>query len=102
MYKLIFSARSGTLDIKTWNEWNYKDLSCVMCKVLEESFEHFMNCEAYGKSSCKTNWMEIFGNDVHQQNVIAREIQRRHRLRKIKLEEVGLPPTLAPLLQRDL
>ena len=73
-----------------------------MCKVLEESFEHFMNCKAYGKSSCETNLTEIFGNDVYQQNIIAREIQRRQRLRKMKLEEVGLPPLLAPLLQTDL
>ena len=73
-----------------------------MCKVLEDSFEHFMNCKTYGKLSCETNLTEIFGNYVHQLNIIAREIQKRQRLRKIKLEEVGLPPLLAPLLQTDL
>ena len=55
----------------------------VVCQVLEESFEYFMNCTAYGKSSCETNLTEIFGNDVHQQNIIAKEIKTKQRLRKI-------------------
>ena len=46
-----------------------------MCQVLEDRFEYFINCIAYGKSSCETNLIEIFGNHVHQQNIIAREIE---------------------------
>ena len=40
--KLIFSARSGTLDLKVWNEWKYGDKTCVMCQKDEENFDHFM------------------------------------------------------------
>ena len=42
--KLIFSARSGTLDLKVWNEWKYGDKTCVMCQKDEENFDHFMTC----------------------------------------------------------
>ena len=30
--KIIFSVRAGIFDVKAWNEWSYKDKSCVMCK----------------------------------------------------------------------
>ena len=42
MSKTIFSARSGTLDIKEWNSWNHQDKLCIMCKLWEENFKHFM------------------------------------------------------------
>ena len=30
--KIIFAIRSGTFDIKVWNEWKYDDNSCIACK----------------------------------------------------------------------
>ena len=71
-----------------------KDIYCVMCKVLEESFEHFMNCKAYGKSSIETNLTEIFENDVYQQNIIARDIQRRQRQTQENETTRGRPASL--------
>ena len=62
--KTIFSVRSGTLDLKVWNSWNYENSLCVMCEMLEENIEHFMSCEAYGKTSWEIDWKEIFGNNV--------------------------------------
>ena len=47
--KIIFSVRAGTIDVKAWNEWNYRDKLCVMFKLEDESMEHFMNCTSYGK-----------------------------------------------------
>ena len=99
--KTIFSARSGTLDIKEWNSWNYKDKLCVMCKLWEENFKHFMTCSAYGNNPLVIHWSEIFGNDADKQVTIAKDIKRRQFLRKRKQEEVGLPPTLAPMLQKS-
>ena len=33
--KIIFSVRSGTLDLKDWHPWKYSDNFCVMCKLSE-------------------------------------------------------------------
>ena len=97
--KTIFSVRSGTLDIKSWNEWKYENQLCVMCENCDENIEHFMSCSLYGQSDLENHWSEINGDDFEIQNSIAREIRRRQDIRKLKLEEVGLPQLLAPLLQ---
>ena len=100
--KTIFNVRAGVLDIKSWNEWNYSDKLCVMCKMSEENIDHFMNCQTYGNSPSKIDWKDIFENDPDEQNTIAIEVKRRQKIRKQKLEEVGLPSNLAPLLQTPL
>ena len=73
-----------------------------MCEMLEENIEHFMSCEAYGKTSWEIDWKEIFGNNVQNQNTVAKEVKRRQFIRKKKLDEVGLPLLLAPLLQTSV
>ena len=70
-----------------------------MCKLWEENFKHFMTCSAYGDNPLTLHWSEIFGNDANKQVIIAKDIIRRQYIRKRKQEEVGLPPTLAPMLQ---
>ena len=40
--KIILNARSGTLDLKSLNKWKYLYKLCVMCKLSEETIEHFM------------------------------------------------------------
>ena len=91
--------RSGTLDLKKWNDWKYKDLLCVMCKLCEEDFEHFISCDAYGNQPLEIDWKEIFGNNVSNQITMAQEVKSRHISRKLKLEEDGRPYILAPKLQ---
>ena len=73
-----------------------------MCEMLEENIEHFMSCEAYGKTSWEIDWKEIFGNNVKNQNTVAKEVKRRQFIRKKKIDEVGLPLLLAPLLQTSV
>ena len=82
--KIIFSTRSGTLDLKVWNEWNYIDTKCVMCRFEEENFEHFMTCILYGQNELKCSFIEIFGNDHEDQYDIAKEINRRLKIREKK------------------
>ena len=49
------------------------------------------------------NWTNIFENYPDEQNSIAIEIRRQYSIRKLKMDEVGLPPlNLAPLLQRHV
>ena len=62
--KVIFSVRSQTLDIKSWNIWKNTDNSCVGCELNAETITHFMKCNAYRKESEEMNWQEILGNDI--------------------------------------
>ena len=54
--KVIFSLRSQTLDIKTWQPWKYFDNLCVLCELKEETISHFLSCNSYEKHHKK-----IFG-----------------------------------------
>ena len=70
-----------------------------MCKLWEENFKHFMTFSACGNNPLTIHWSEIFGNDANERVTIAKDNKRRQYIRKRKQEEVGLPPTLAPMLQ---
>ena len=70
-----------------------------MCRLWEENLKHFMTFSAYGNNPLTIHRSEIFGNDADEQVTIAKDIKRRQYIRKRKQEEVGLPPTLAPMLQ---
>ena len=43
--KLIFKARSQTLDIKSQRKWKYADQICIGCKTLEESGDEIIICD---------------------------------------------------------
>ena len=43
--RLIFRARSETLEIKSHKKWKYEDVLCVGCKKNEETGEEIMNCD---------------------------------------------------------
>ena len=49
--KLIFKARSQTLDIKTQRKWKYADLTCIGCRKLEESGEEILICEVLNEEN---------------------------------------------------
>ena len=72
-----------------------------MCASEEESIEHFMTCDFYGNET-EIPWTDIFGNDSDKQFLLANEIKKRQHMRKDKLEEVGLPYNVAPLLQMSV
>ena len=97
--KTIFSVRAGTIDLKCFNEWKYESDKCVMCDLVLENLDHFMSCKEYGHGNLTIDWKEIFLDDVVNQNKIAKEVKRRLFIRKTKLEKVGLPTNVAPLLQ---
>ena len=71
------------LDINVWNEWNYRKNLCVMGSLSEKkTFKPYI-CKQCGKP-----------------NYVEKEVKRRHYLIKKKIDEVGLPPILAPLQQK--
>ena len=61
-----------------------------------------MSCKAYGNKHMKVPWKQIFENDPEEQTEIAIEMKRRQHLRKCKIYKAGLPPNVAPLLQRSV
>ena len=84
--KIIFSTRSGTLDIKAWNPWKYKDSLCVGCGNNEETMSHFMSCTTYGIETECIQWKDIYIPNVEVQNKIAFMIRKRLELRDTILE----------------
>ena len=97
--KIIFSVRAGTLDLKSLHEWKYENDKCVMCKLDTENIEHFMMCKEYGIGILNIDWKEIYEIFFENQNQVAKEVKRRLFLRKAKLDKVGLPANMAPMLQ---
>ena len=61
-----------------------------------------MTGKTYGKTSWEIYWRLIYLDNVENPNNVAKEIKRRQLIRKKKLDEVGLPPTMAPLLQSNV
>ena len=100
--KTIFSVRAGTLDIKVWNSWYYENTLCAICEMSGETIDTFLTCRAYGKTTRKIDWKEIFLDNVENQITVAKEVKRRLYFRKKKLDEVGLPLLMAPLLQSNV
>ena len=49
--KLIFKARSKTLDIKTQQKWKYADKICIGCKTKEESGDEILICDNLNKEN---------------------------------------------------
>ena len=97
--KIIFVARSGTLDIKEWNIWKYEDNICVKCEMAAETMSHFMTCSSYGKESYVEEWKNIFQNNSNIQYEIAEKIRKRLQIREMWLQEAGLdsdPGSQAP------
>ena len=43
--RVIFKARSHTLDIKTQQKWKYADSICIGCKTRVESGEEILLCD---------------------------------------------------------
>ena len=91
-----------TVDIKAWNRLNYENIICVMCKLWDENFQHFMTCSSYGNNPLEIHWSKMFEDNMEEQVILAKDIKRRQFLRKRKQEEDGLPPIQAPMLQTSV
>ena len=88
--KIIFSVRSGTLDIKEWTPWKYNDNICVTCERAAETMAHFVSCKAYSSETLVSDWENIFKDNPDIQYEIASKIEKRMKTRESKLQEAGL------------
>ena len=91
--KILFSLRSGTIDLKTLQPWRYFDNLCVMCEKKSETIEYFMTCKAYKNITPGCDWKLILDDYPDKQFEIAENIKRRQIQRKQKIEkyEAGHP-----------
>ena len=99
--RIIFSIRARTLDIKSWNIWNYDNNMCDMCEVSVEDIDHFVSCASYESEPLKTDWKHIMENDTEKQIMIAEIVQKRITEREKRQEEAGLdsiPGPNAPII----
>ena len=85
--KIIFGARSGTLDIKEWNIWKYEDNICAKCETAAETMSNFMT---YGEDSYVKQWKDIYRNNPNIKYEIAWKIRKRLQLREMCIEEACL------------
>ena len=72
---------------------------CLMCQIEEENLDIFMKYLLHGPNNLKIEYTEIFGNTHGNQYTGAVSIRRRSQIRKTKLYDVGISPSMAPLLQ---
>ena len=97
--KIIFSLRSGTLDINKWNNWKYQDNLCVMCDIKEENITHFLECTKYGSENIEIR--DIYIQNTDNQFSIAEKVGERMSKISKKLE-AGLdshsPGSTAPTI----
>ena len=47
--KVIFKARSMTLDIKMQRKWKYSDILCMGCGVNDETGQEILSCEGFSE-----------------------------------------------------
>ena len=90
--EVIFSVRSKTLDIKSWQEWKYQDGACVMCNVEVEDMDHFINCNHYETKSEGIVWQNIIEGSVDTQYSIAQFIFDRQMERERRIDMQGGQP----------
>ena len=66
--KLIFKARSKTLDIKTQRKWKYTDILCSGCMIEEESGQEILLCKALNDKNM-TRKDTVMYSDFYSENI---------------------------------
>ena len=90
MARLIFKARSQTLDIKTQRKWKYSDLVCIGCKSKEESGQEIMTCEILNNENRTAihpiNYSAFYGRNMSERMKAAILIKNGLKQRQLILE----------------
>ena len=88
MSKLIFKARSKTLDIKTQKCWKYEDKICIGCQDRVETGEEVLTCVGLGGQNMtkpvKYDW--FYSEDVNRIRDVAKVLNEKLKIRNKKIE----------------
>ena len=90
--KIIFKARSLTLDIKLHKKWKFKDTICVGCGEREESGEEILKCDGFDKEReeevpKEMKYSNFFDGTSSQMVELAQIIKKRLKVREKIMEE---------------
>ena len=66
--KLIFKARSQTLDIKTQRKWKYADILCTGCLLKEETGQEILLCKKLNDKNMTSNESVMY-SDFYSDNI---------------------------------
>ena len=86
MAKLIFKARTETLDLKSYKKWKYDDILCVACKEKEETGEEILKCNILNKEN-KDDYENIsydwfYSNEIEKLVFAGKLLQRNLKERE--------------------
>ena len=87
--KLIFKARTKTLDIKTQQKWKFNDRMCVGCEKKEETGEEILNCfklQKMGNNNISYNG--FYSSSVEEVVAVGKVLQDGMRVRQQILEKI--------------
>ena len=88
MSKLIFKARSKTLDIKTQKCWKYEDKICIGCQDRVETGEEVLTCVGLGGQNVtkpvEYDW--FYSEDVNRIRDVAKVLNEKLKIRNKKIE----------------
>ena len=91
--RIIFKARGRNLEIKTHKRWRYEDDVCVGCGKNVETEDELLQCQGLrGESeenSEKYAYKWFFGESTTSMVKLAKEIQKRLKIRKKILDDPG-------------
>ena len=90
MSRLIFKARSQTLDIKAQRKWKYSDIICIGCESKEETAQEIMTCKILNNENRTAiqpiNYDVFFGKNISDKVKAARLIKNGLKRRQLILE----------------
>ena len=88
MAKIIFKARTETLDLKSYKKWKFEDILCVACKEKEETGEEILKCKILNKEN-KDDYENIlydwFYTDEIEKLVVAGKLLQRNLQEREKI-----------------
>ena len=65
--RLIFKARSKTLDIKSEKKWKYDDMLCSGCHTNEDSGEEIFVCKSFGENKENISYKWFYSDILVEQ-----------------------------------
>ena len=94
--KVIYKARSMTLDIKTQKSWKYEDKLCIGCGVNMETGEEILLCtglkteqEKDGKIPQAVFYDLLFTGKSSEMSEVAKILMKRLKVRDKLMDEKG-------------
>ena len=91
--RIIFKARSLTLDIKSQRKWKYSDKWCVGCKIKEETGQEILICEKINLENSEAevpiNYDAFYSNEIKKIVTAGKLIESGLR-RRTKILETGI------------